>query len=44
MKPINDTLKLLLLAAAVFALAELGLFFLDLRSAAKEASATMAAQ
>jgi hypothetical protein len=42
MKPINDTLKIVLLAAAVFALAELGLFFRDLRSAAKEASATMA--
>ena len=42
MKPINDTLKILLLAAAVFALAELGLFFRDMRSAAKETTATMA--
>jgi hypothetical protein len=42
MKPINDTMKMLLLAAGVFALAELGLFFRDMRSAAKETSATMA--
>jgi hypothetical protein len=41
MKPINDTLRILLLAATVFALAEVGLFFRDLRSAAKEAAATM---
>jgi methyl-accepting chemotaxis protein len=41
MKPINDTLKILLLASAVFALAELGLFFRDMRSAAKETTATM---
>jgi hypothetical protein len=42
MKPINDTLKILLFAAAVFALVEFGLFFCDMRSAAKETSATMA--
>ena len=42
MKPIHDALRILLIAAAVFALAEFGLFFRDLRSAAKEASATMA--
>jgi hypothetical protein len=42
MKTINDSLKILLLAAAVFALAELGLFFRDVRSAAKETTATMA--
>ena len=42
MKPINDTLKTLLLAAAVFTLAELGLFFRDMQSAAKETTATMA--
>lgn len=42
MKPINDILKILLLATAVFALAQVGLFFRDLRSVAKEASATMA--
>jgi hypothetical protein len=42
MRPINDTLKTLLFVAAVFALAELGLFFRDMRSAAKETTATMA--
>lgn len=33
MKQINDTLKILLFAAAVFAMAEPGLFFRDMRSA-----------
>jgi methyl-accepting chemotaxis protein len=42
MKTVNDTLKILLLAAAIFVLAELGLFFRDMRSAAKETTATMA--
>jgi hypothetical protein len=42
MKAINNTLKTLLLVAAVFALAEAGLFFHDMRSAAKETTATMA--
>jgi hypothetical protein len=42
MKAINDTLKILLFAAAVFVLAELGLFFRDMRSAARETTATMA--
>ncbi len=42
MKPINDALKILLLVVAIFALAELGLFFRDMRSAARETTATMA--
>ncbi len=42
MKTINYVLKILLIAAALFALAELGLFFRDMRSAARETSATMA--
>jgi len=42
MKAVNRTLQALLLIAAVFALAELGLLLRDLRSSAKEASATMA--
>ncbi len=41
MKALNKTLKLLLFVAAVFALVELGLFFHDIRSAAKETAATM---
>jgi len=42
MKKLIDVLKMLLLAAAVFAAWELGLFFRDIRSTAKEATATMA--
>jgi hypothetical protein len=42
MKTINDALKILLITVAVFVLAELGLFFRDMRSAAKETTATMA--
>jgi len=42
MKITRDTLKILLIAAAVFAVAELGLLFRDMRSAAKETTATTA--
>ncbi len=42
MKTVGDVLKILLFAVGVFAAAELGFFFHDLRATAREASATMA--